>query len=45
MNMVIEKIGYGFGTKEFEQLSCVRVFLGKEKNIQNSIQIKNVISD
>lgn len=45
MNMVIEKIGYGFGTKEFEQLSCVRVFLGKEKNMQNSIQIKNVISD
>lgn len=31
MNMVIEKIGYGFGTKEFEQLSCVRAFLGKEK--------------
>lgn len=29
MNMVVEKIGYGFGTKEFEQLSCVRVFLGK----------------
>ena len=28
MNMEIEEIGYGFGTKEFEQLSCVRAFLG-----------------
>jgi hypothetical protein len=28
MNMQIEKIGYGFGTREFEQLSCVRTFLG-----------------
>ncbi len=28
MNMEIENIGYGFGTKEFEQLSCVRAFLG-----------------
>ena len=24
----IEEIGYGFGTKEFAQLSCVRAFLG-----------------
>ena len=31
MNMEIEEIGYGFGTKEFEQLSCVRcpALLGK----------------
>lgn len=28
MKMEIENIGYGFGTKEFEQLSCVRAFLG-----------------
>ena len=28
MNMEIEEIGYGFGTKEFAQLSCVRAFLG-----------------
>ena len=31
MNMEIEEIGYGFGTKEFEQLSCVRAFLGYRK--------------
>ena len=31
MNMEIEEIGYGFGTKEFEQLSCVRDFLGYQK--------------
>lgn len=29
MEMTIEDIGYGFGTKEFAQLSCVRAFLGK----------------
>lgn len=28
MEMEIEEIGYGFGTKEFAQLSCVRAFLG-----------------
>lgn len=28
MSMEVENIGYGFGTKEFEQLSCVRAFLG-----------------
>lgn len=28
MKMEIEEIGYGFGTKEFAQLSCVRAFLG-----------------
>ena len=31
MNMEIEEIRYGFGTKEFEQLSCVRAFLGYQK--------------
>lgn len=31
MDMEIEEIGYGFGTKEFEQLSCVRAFLGYQK--------------
>ena len=31
MNMEIEEIGYGFGTNEFEQLSCVRAFLGYQK--------------
>ena len=28
VSMEIENIGYGLGTKEFEQLSCVRAFLG-----------------
>ena len=28
MDMSIDGIGYGFGTKQFEQLSCVRAFLG-----------------
>ena len=31
MDMEIEEIGYGFGTKEFAQLSCVRAFLGYQK--------------
>lgn len=31
MRMEIEEIGYGFGTKEFEQLSCVRAFLGYQQ--------------
>ena len=31
MHMEIEEIGYGFGTKDFEQLSCVRAFLGYQK--------------
>lgn len=31
MNMKIEEIGYGFGTKDFAQLSCVRAFLGYQK--------------
>lgn len=31
MNMEIEEIGYGFGTKDFAQLSCVRAFLGYQK--------------
>ena len=31
MHMEIEEIGYGFGTKDFAQLSCVREFLGYQK--------------
>lgn len=31
MHMEIEEIGYGFGTKNFAQLSCVRAFLGYQK--------------
>ena len=31
MHMEIEEIGYGFGTKDFAQLSCVRAFLGYQK--------------
>lgn len=31
MHMEIEEIGYGFGTKDFVQLSCVRAFLGYQK--------------
>lgn len=29
--MEVEKIGYGIGTKEFEQANCVRAFLGEEE--------------
>lgn len=29
--MVTEKIGYGVGTKEFEQANCVRAFLGESQ--------------
>ncbi len=28
MRMVIDGLGYGFGTKEFEQMTCVRAFIG-----------------
>ena len=31
MHMEIEEIGYGFGTKDFAELSCVRAFLGYQK--------------
>lgn len=31
MDMEIIDIGYGFGTKEFARLSCVRAFLGKKE--------------
>lgn len=31
MHMEIEEIGYGFGTKDFAQLSCVRAFFGYQK--------------
>ena len=31
MHREIEEIGYGFGTKDFAQLSCVRAFLGYQK--------------
>ena len=30
--MEVEKIGYGIGTKEFEQANCVRAFLGEEES-------------
>ena len=29
--MEVEKIGYGVGSKEFEQANCVRAFLGEEE--------------
>ncbi|MCI6513760.1 MAG: nickel pincer cofactor biosynthesis protein LarC [Erysipelotrichaceae bacterium] len=29
--MTIHTTGYGFGTKEFEQLNCVRVFVGEQE--------------
>ena len=28
--MCVQDTGYGFGTKEFEKLNCVRVFIGEE---------------
>lgn len=33
----IEKIGYGFGKKEFENINCVRAFLGERKEIGESV--------
>ena len=30
--METEKVGYGVGTKEFEQANCVRAFLGEEES-------------
>ncbi len=33
--MVVEKIGYGMGTKDFERANCVRVYLG-ETECQNN---------
>lgn len=33
--MVTERIGYGVGTKEFEQANCVRAFLGETQEAAN----------
>lgn len=33
--MEVEKIGYGIGTKEFEQANCVRAFLGESQEGAN----------
>ena len=31
--MTVQKIGYGFGKKDYGQLSCVRVCMGKQGNM------------
>ena len=36
--MCTEKIGYGFGEKEFSQLNCVRAFLGRSKGQTEQIE-------
>ena len=35
--MVAEKVGYGVGTKEFEQANCVRAFLGETQEAAGEI--------
>jgi hypothetical protein len=30
--MIVEKIGYGMGTKDFEAANCLRAFFGKQEN-------------
>lgn len=29
--MILEKVGYGMGSKDFSQVNCLRAFLGREK--------------
>jgi len=36
--MKIEKTGYGMGTREFEELNCVRAFLGESSEIEKGQQ-------
>lgn len=42
--MVTEKIGYGVGTKEFEQANCVRAFLGESGEGANGEIVELVCS-
>ena len=45
--MEVEKIGYGIGTKEFEQANCVRAFLGEEEpqNCGNILELVCNVDD
>ena len=42
--MVTEKIGYGVGTREFEQANCVRAFLGESQERANGEIVELVCS-
>ena len=42
--MVTEKIGYGVGSKEFEQANCVRAFLGESQEGANGEIVELVCS-
>ncbi|MCD7854482.1 MAG: nickel pincer cofactor biosynthesis protein LarC [Clostridiales bacterium] len=35
--MKVEKVGYGFGTKDFEEANCVRAFLGESEGKTDKI--------
>lgn len=37
--MDVSKIGYGMGTKQFDQVNCVRIFLGQEEHKDESASI------
>jgi hypothetical protein len=44
-NMVVKKIGYGIGTKEFERLNCVRAFLGDSNEYDEVIELACNLDD
>ena len=43
--MTTDKIGYGFGSKEYEKLNCVRVFCGEDNKTDKVVGLRCNIDD
>lgn len=43
--MTTDKIGYGFGSKEYEKLNCVRVFCGEDNKTDKVVELRCNIDD